>query len=522
MVVVTFANARVGDAVVHWVRHIRALSSSALTGVVAALDEGTSTRARGLGVATYAATHDDLDHDASHASANWRAFCAMMIGELLRVVDAGFHVALSDVDVAWTRDPTAYFLCERDVDGCEEIKDADVMISSDNLSPTTDWGRGARYARGGVFNTGVVYVKSSARGAAFLREWREHLLATTGPYAALTSHQQVFNKMVREHNAWPGIDVAEGAPERTRVLESGAPLSTGLKIKIGALPLKLFANGHGYFVQGANARGGHREEDRLRPYAVHATYTFDGSGNDAKRYRFKEAGLWMGDDDDAATETTYLTFDFPNVDVNSTEPNIGDHVKVARANVRALIKAFAYAVALNRTLAIPPSPCRCDKVWGGHDNVFKAKCRYPGADSENYLPGVCPLDHFVSPRKIKAAGGDFVPLASVPPDAARAGTRVDWNATDRTIDAIARFDAPVVSLGSIDAAPELDVDAIRDRSARARALAVRRAASTPEPWCAECLPDKCARWIPAHVLALGAVFPARGGAQEMWCVDFTL
>ena len=131
----------------------------------------------------------------------------------------------------------------------------------------------------------------------------------------------------------------------------------------------------------------------------------------------------MGDDDDAATETTYLTFDFPNVDVNSTEPNIGDHVKVARANVRALIKAFAYAVALNRTLAIPPSPCRCDKVWGGHDNVFKAKCRYPGADSENYLPGVCPLDHFVSPRKIKAAGGDFVPLASVPPDAARAGTR---------------------------------------------------------------------------------------------------
>ncbi|OUS42304.1 nucleotide-diphospho-sugar transferase-domain-containing protein [Ostreococcus tauri] len=446
----------------------------------------------------------------------------MMVGELVRVVDAGFHVALSDVDVAWTRDPTAYFLCERDVDGCEEIKDADVMISSDNLSPTTDWGRGARYARGGVFNTGVVYVKSSARGAAFLREWREHLLATTGPYAALTSHQQVFNKMVREHNAWPGIDVAEGASERTRVLESGAPLSTGLKIKIGALPLKLFANGHGYFVQGANARGGDREDDRLRPYAVHATYTFDGSGNDAKRYRFKEAGLWMGDDDDAATETTYLTFDFPNVDVNSTEPNIGDHVKVARANVRALIKAFAYAVALNRTLAIPPSPCRCDKVWGGHDNVFKAKCRYPGADSENYLPGVCPLDHFVSPRKIKAAGGDFVPLASVPPDAARAGTRVDWNATDRTIDAIARFDAPVVSLGSIDAAPELDVDAIRDRSARARALAVRRAASTPEPWCAECLPDKCARWIPAHVLALGAVFPARGGAQEMWCVDFTL
>ena len=30
----------------------------------------------------------------------------------------------------------------------------------------------------------------------------------------------------------------------------------------------------------------------MRPYAVHATYTFDGSTAAAKRMRFAEVGLW--------------------------------------------------------------------------------------------------------------------------------------------------------------------------------------------------------------------------------------
>ena len=40
-------------------------------------------------------------------------------------------------------------------------------------------------------------------------------------------------------------------------------------LSLGYLPLPLFANGHGYFVQAAHRKLG------VRPMAVHATYSLD-------------------------------------------------------------------------------------------------------------------------------------------------------------------------------------------------------------------------------------------------------
>ena len=85
---------------------------------------------------------------------------------------------MSDADVVWRADPTHYLQCpEMAVEAerasaqlpCASIAAADVMVSSDNLSPKTDAKQGALYARGGVFNTGVVFLKTTPGAKAFAK-----------------------------------------------------------------------------------------------------------------------------------------------------------------------------------------------------------------------------------------------------------------------------------------------------------------------------------------------------------------
>jgi hypothetical protein len=57
------------------------------------------------------------------------------------------------------------------------------------------------------------------------------------------------------------------------------------KLKMGILPVSLFCSGHTYFTQDMPARF------NVTPYAVHATFQF--SGTDGKRHRFRERQLWL-------------------------------------------------------------------------------------------------------------------------------------------------------------------------------------------------------------------------------------
>ena len=63
-------------------------------------------------------------------------------------------------------------------------------------------------------------------------------------------------------------------------------------LRLGALAMPLFMNGHGYFVQSAHKRL------KTAPLAVHATYSLDNHDAVAKRQRFREAGLWEADTDE--------------------------------------------------------------------------------------------------------------------------------------------------------------------------------------------------------------------------------
>ena len=522
VIFIAFANRNVAPMTMNWAKHLQnaALdpeSSGNMKFIVAALDVELLKALREQGVTTYPALHENLNRATDHANDNWKTFCRLMISQLKDLLDAGYDAVLSDIDVVWLRNPAPYFKCEDDVDGCANIKAADVMISSDNLSPSSDAKLGASYARGGIFNTGMMFLRHSESAKDFLNDWLMHLSATSGRFASLTTHQQVINTMARKQDSWPGLEpiANEGGDiaSPTRVLESGAPLSTGQSFKLGVLPLKLFTNGHGYFISMAKRR------DEIHPYAVHATYTFDGSGGEAKRYRFEESGLWAVTP--PATDEMYVTFDATKV--FSGQPNIKDHIAVFKANLNILRDAMAIAVALNRTLALPPLPCHCDKVWGGHDNIFTFQCHYPGSAEEKYLPSSCPLDHFISPTRLRKSGFKFTPLASLSSTTRSEAVTIEgFTGANTTVDAVDAFvsassasRATLINLGG-DIRGINTTFSSQDLRARFNAYAE---AIVPEMWCSECHPQGCANLIDAETLALGRVLPTRQ-TFDKFCISF--
>ena len=149
------------------------------------------------------------------------------------------------------------------------------------------------------------------------------------------------------------------------------------KLKLGALPLPLFTNGHGYFVQSAHVRLG------LKPFAVHATYSLDYHDGHAKAQRFREAGMWGVEPDEyytgrylavnastpLAVSAALARFAASNVPQN----NIGTHAAALAAYLVELRDALALAKALGRVLILPRWMCYCDKLWSGSDNILGMK-----------------------------------------------------------------------------------------------------------------------------------------------------
>ena len=94
-------------------------------------------------------------------------------------------------------------------------------------------------------------------------------------------------------------------------------------------------------------------------------------------------------------------------------PSIGAHLDAGARQIDALKHAAAVARVLDRTLVVPRLTCFCDKVWGGHDNIWNFDCHYPGSADSAHVPGPCPLDHFVSPSALRRAGVRFVAEAEL-------------------------------------------------------------------------------------------------------------
>jgi len=419
LVVLTFGDKGYFAALSNFVAHARAAGVPYLVGAV----DADAFRELTLHGATAYLT--PLARDAayafnpsnSHDSNSWVRFARMRTGEVARIVRLGYAVMHSDTDVAWLRDPSPFLLCRdaaSDAAGggaagarCSALREADVAVSSDNMSPGEDLRIGAAYAAGGTLNTGLLFVRPTAAGTAFATRWHETVSSPPpgkrfAPPGCCTSDQQVFGRMVRVGGGYPGLAPPAGAPTGGRLLRADGNLT------LGSLPLALFMNGHSYFVQRAHERLG------VAPFAVHATYTLDTHEGGAKAQRFREAGLWRADPPPPQGER-FLAYNFsepPEVAARRAEyarrglsaANVDVHLSALEAYVAELRDALALARALGRTLLLPRWTCWCDRMWAGSDDIFRFGCMYPGAQDGNFVPFPCPMDHILSPAAWAKAG----------------------------------------------------------------------------------------------------------------------
>lgn len=567
-VVVSFANSHHIELAVNFILWAKAIGMTTLIG---ALDDDAFEILKktvgdeshgGEGQAfTYRVDHHLEAQGSSHASKAWKNFAKMRISHATSLLEFGFDVVMSDADVVWLKNPEEYLKCEKvsedgkvvenlsfDIDGCEELKAADVIVSSDNLSPTSDERDGGNYAKGGVFNTGIVLLRHTKGGIQWAKQWNLHLSATDGRFHRLTSDQQVFNAMSRKENAWPGLEVMRmdgtrtlGPKENKRVLVAAEGDTL-----LGVFPVAKFNPGHVYMVQKFH------EKEKKTPFAVHATYTFDGSSGDAKKWRFMEAGLWRVPEEER--EEKFITFDASAhlwdddaVDdhgaISSHDtPSITDHLVAGSGHIKALANAMAVAASLKRTLLIPPMPCWCDKVWGGHDNIFTFQCHYPGSRDSNHIPGTCPLDHFVSPSKLareaKVNGVNIKPLGAAPESVkimrdefptlkvgggkeeeqqqSASSFAIPTHATELEISKLSNRLPLVIKL-------ETTRDAFGGFTDRAKTKQFEHSINDiglfPEQWCSECHPQGCKNLIPAATIAKGVLKLVRE-VHDQFCASF--
>lgn len=460
----TLSDDGIRSGVLNWARHLKRIG---VPHVVGALDTDVHAALKAEGTPTYLLkdyadlrSHllqerslTELNNDVHHKSLSWQLFETQRIGGPRALVHAGFDTLLSDTDVVWMRDPRPHLYCEGEVakaEGCELLKGADMMISSDRMSAKEDDQGLANYAKFGTLNTGIVFTRATRAGKLSIKEWYRHLVERDGDYARMATDQQVFNAMaaawdanfympeamdasedvdVKEHRE--RLELLKKYPSRAvRMMLKGPPPShpegerwPPMECPLGMLPLRYFANGHQFFTQRTQV-----QPDGGSPYCAHATYTgagVDGTNHASKTTRFKEEGLWLvADDYDGADAEQYLTWDPElseelrtcegHADCTRARPCQRDddqcpfscHARVAAHQLAQFRGALAVARALGRTLVFPRLLCHCDRAWDGHGETIQHCCKYTGAETENYMPmESCPWDLLLPRNKMLS---DFI------------------------------------------------------------------------------------------------------------------
>ena len=540
-VLATFGNLGVRDQLINFVRFC---TRAGAAHVVGAVDVGAYDLIVGLGSATYktplANTEYRLDGSNQHSSGSWKKFAGMRTGEVKRIVLLGYTVLHTDCDVVFLRDPAPYLMCgsndEASVEWgaksrwpCAPMREADVAVSSDNMSPDRDAMGHASYAAGGTFNTGLLLIRPTPSGRRFVEAWHRNVVDPPrgSRFYSLTSDQQVFNHMMRKDREWPGISAPHGA----WVMD---PWDKSLRL--GALPMPLFINGHGYFVQKAH------ERLKVAPIAVHATYSLDNHDSLAKTQRFREAGLWAADPPEFASGR-YLAFNHTlspaiqaavdkYVQRGEAPSNIDVHATALQSYVAELRDALALSIALHRTLVLPRWTCYCDRLWSGSDDIFHFGCMYPGSQDGKFVPFTCPMDHVLSPSAWHTSGvahrdsgfvdrllsqrpGTLVREIHVGDDGAAATNlplgqseaQVAQHLTRYASDTVLRLSRARGLLSGLEG----DVHAFN----RLAALIL-----TPPPWCSTCF-QRCdvelKRWLDTGTIEKGA----RGQGPNRWCAPIT-
>ena len=397
-VIVTWANSHYYDFAVNWLRHLDAVGVTNY--LIGAMDEEMYEKLRKIGVPCWLMGSKGIDKDAVKRDFGWgsKNFHKMGRDKIRLIHDftkTGTDVLISDIDVSWLRDPIPFF---------RRYPKADILVSSDNLRNSTHSsdmlvakhvdGEGLEaHPCAGTANIGMMWFRSTPGSQAITEEWVRNLEADDKIW-----DQAEFNKLMHLGGCGGG-SADEG---------NGVGKAYNGKVNMGTLPVALFNNGHTFFTQRLH------EALNVNPYAMHATFQYEGTPG--KRNRMREANQWLGDKDNSEYfEQKFLSYT-PRVlsDVNMQmfeklgypsyetptlkegDPVILEHMRLVQHQIGQLYEAAAIAKKLGRVLIAPPFFCGLDRVWFPHGG------RFPGSMLE--LPFICPLDHVMA---IESYGPNF-------------------------------------------------------------------------------------------------------------------
>ena len=439
----TFANSAFKDFTINWAAHVYRLRKERAA-AIAALDMPLQTALLAEGLPFFGYDHgrtSDLRGDV----VEFRRLGALKGELVLKVLRAGRHVLLSDVDTVWLVDPTPTLRAL--------AKDADVMSATDCLSVSGDEAKLPERTKGvnrcaynpgnsvghAAFNTGVVYLRSSTAAKAFAAAWRSRLLSVEK--SAWLDDQLAFNELVwhgfRNHKSgavraksrdgkvisvqmdppvaawkagWAELMRNRSVAFDPAVAMPADGLSMPGEFALAPLPARHFCSGHLYWEQqGMEARD---------CYSVHTTFV--EGGNLGKLWRMRESALWLLDPPEhyaapAGETRRYLTYEPPQPpkllaptrnlshsldftdkykagwlvpDALNLSPRLRQHLELIRRHIVALRDAMAIAFVTGRVLVLPRIPCLCDRSEG--PNVIRS-CAYEA--SELPFPFICPLTH---------------------------------------------------------------------------------------------------------------------------------
>ena len=380
---VTFATGSVWEMATNWVRNAQRAGVAEV--LIGALDQQMIDMCDTHGVPCVLVDGGSVTKAlANRSAANVREDATLY--PKMSVLKVGFyHELLSFGFNVWACDADAIFLSDpRPLMRQGAWAHADVAVATDCIDLPSD-------ARSPLlhcdFNTGLVFLRSSAAGLAFTERWKETVASAR-------------EKRIRDQAAFNMLTKQPGKPLQPYLFSNGTraervyttePLP-GVSLKLLVLPLDRFLNGHTYFVQHA-----HTLPQAKPAVSVHMTYQFGEGSRYAygKRQRLREAGLWHVDPDSyyagryvsaSARGLNLLPVRQLNASVDSREA-VAVHLAEARHRARMLRALLGVAKVTGRAIILPRLLCYCDFMW----KEMRA-CRVGGAETMR-LPFECPMDH---------------------------------------------------------------------------------------------------------------------------------
>ena len=380
----------------------------------------------------------------------------MKVAFLWELLNIGFHVLISDLDVVWLNDHWQRWMSHAEasrpaVPEARMIAFADVLVTTDELSTDRDAQGGKLGGMHTELNTGVVYFRCTKGSLAMVQTWRKAMMSQKGrkDLNENVNDQSLFNQVVRGAqlsgssltNWKDGLSkngllqlaptAFDNLPSNARVvhmthaahepcLESRS--CEKVHFTFGTLPMRPFTGGHTWFNQNVQEMPGY-ELPQNEPITVHFTFQFGDTGDypHGKRQRAREAALWAVDPPEYFTEGIFVAVAGPTTTLEYKEQvykrfpewSPQRHMFMDAPQRQAVRDILGLATAVDGVMVMPKFYCHCDRYWG-----FLSRCRMPMVPNMK-LPFNCPMDSlYETPRwnkaKVKFREHTFLSNPNVP------------------------------------------------------------------------------------------------------------